>query len=163
MTRHPIPDIARHRRWSLAAAWILSQSLAGPAPAQRHDVHFGIPVPHSLPDVILVPIRSNIDPGTSGGWILTFRNQLSGPGTPDRDIETRIVTVAGADGAPVVAAITWAITRTRNDRCAQQTGKGCPDLLQILSVPEGFVAVPKSAIVEEQAGQRIFIVPQGMS
>lgn len=163
MTRLPFPDTARRRLWGPAAAWILSQSLAGPASAQGNDVTVGIPIPSHFPEAILVPIRSSIDPGGTGGWILTFRNQLSGPDTPDREVETRTITTAGTGGAPVVAVIAWAITRTRNDRCAQQTGKGCPDTIEILSVPAGFIAVPKSATVEEQAVQRIFIVPEGIS
>lgn len=66
------------------------------------------------------------------------------------------------DDSPANAVISWEIIRTRNNACVEETGSACPDMLRILSVPEGYMAVPESAWVDEGSGLEILIVPNGI-
>lgn len=164
MTHHTHPPTRRLRQIAgrLLGLALAVCTLPGLSVAGEHAAAFGIPAPAHLPEAILIPIRSQLSPGVPG-WILTFRNTRRGPDAPDRETGARDVTATGPDGVPVAATIAWEILRTRNDRCSDHPAKDCPDTLRILSVPDGFIAVPKSAIVEEDGVLRVFIVPQGMS
>ena len=94
-----------------------------------------------IPEVLLVPAVAG------EGWVLSYRNGLSGAERPDREIGRREV----APGDWIV----WEIERTRNDACAP----ACPDRIRVLEVPEGLAAVPSAAEVPEGASLRIVIRP----
>ena len=93
-----------------------------------------------LPEVMVLPAAGE-------GWVLSYRNGLSGAERPDREVGRREV----APGEWIV----WEIARTANDACAP----ACPDLIRVLSVPEGFAAWPVGAEVPEGAGLTIVIRP----
>lgn len=56
--------------------------------------------------------------------------------------------------------VTVNIVHTADGSCGRPS---CPDNLLVLSVTEGFVAVPTEVTVEEGTGATILIVPEGMS
>ena len=134
-------------------------SLAQEIPEQRLAIPSGRPT-NNLPAVVIIPIRQDSQPFTGGGWILVYRNLERPAQTPSVGHHSQSVYLPGmlAEGL-----ITWEITHTQNEKCSSSTGGPCPDLIYILSVPDGFVAVPESAQVDERDGLRIFVVPIGMS
>ena len=131
---------------------------ATPAAAQTDFVPPGIQrtAPH---ESMLLRIR--VDGAASpAGWIISHRNGLSGPDTPDHETQSQTVELASetADSGLIV----WTITRTRNDRCEAHQDAPCPDLIRIVRVPDGFMAVPQEAWAGEGEVLEIYIVPAGM-
>ena len=123
------------------------------------------PVPtkqRSLPESILVPLSYSGEKMPNGGWILSYRNGLQGPEAPDREVQIREVTFGDGGQNSITSEISWEILRTRNDACADDEGATCPDRLRVLTIPEGFMAVPASVWVDEGRAVRIFIVPVGI-
>jgi hypothetical protein len=116
----------------------------------------------TIPEVLLIAIRPD-STSQNVGWILSYRNALSAPDTPASETGTRVVEVIGPDGQSVTARLVWHITRTRNDACLPLDGHACPDILRVLSVPEGFAAFPERAEVAEGGTVRLYIVPAGLS
>ncbi len=112
-----------------------------------------------FPEVMLAPMKVNGSPATEAGWILFYRNTLAGPKVPDVEIQKRNVTHARVGGQQETASISWEIVRTRNDICIQAGSGPCPDRIQVLSVPDGFQAVPSSGWVDEGMIISIHIVP----
>ena len=108
-----------------------------------------------IPAAILIPIRNESLPNSNGGWVLVYRNLVRGAQTPNADIHSRSVDVPGSMKE---AVITWEITHTVNNKCTDAV-EGCPDQIRVLSVPEGYVAVPQSAQVNEREGLRVLIIP----
>lgn len=156
-------DTTRRSRDMTGTVIGLCALLAATPLAQAQTLPDGLPVSAQIPQVMLLPF-----PGRDGafgptGWVLIYRNTLSTHDTSATETGTRTIELAGPAGMPQIATITWQIAHTANNRCAAPGHTGCPDTLRILSVPEGFVAVPRSAIVQEHAVQRVFIVPEGMS
>lgn len=142
-----------------ALACLLAGLFAAPLPAQ--DLPPGMAPGTNLPEVVLVPHCPRGALGAQAGWILTYRNGLSGPEAPDREVGSR--PARSCDGTPFAATpIAWEIARTRNDACTAADGGPCPDRFRILSVPDGFIAAPQDAEVGEGATARIYIVPRGM-
>ena len=131
------------------ASGVSSQQAKTPYEGQR-DV---------FPEVILAPMQASGSKAIDGRWILIFRNSLAGPNVPDVEIQEREVTFARNGGQPETATISWEIVRTRNDICIQAGSGPCPDEIRVLSVPEGFQAVPPSAWVGEGTIESIRIVP----
>jgi hypothetical protein len=113
------------------------------------------------PETMLVPMNSSAQSTSPSGWQLLYKNGLHGPEDPVLVTETRTVTLGVTNGRTTTGLISWQIFRTRNDTCAGATTRQCPDRFQVLSVPEGFIALPESAWVEEGEGLRVFIVPAG--
>ncbi len=131
--------------------------LAGPPSHAQQTATSFLPVRYAPPDVILVPL-----PEPQLGWRLTYRNRLQGADAADTETETRTIRVRGTDDTHVASTISWRLTRTPNAECLAETGTPCPDKLEILTVPDGFAAFPKSMWVREGAGMEVFIVPNGI-
>lgn len=141
-------------------ACLLLAAVGGPSTAQ--DVSTAFLAPRFVaPEAILIPIGSPQQP-TALSWRLAYHNGLRGPDAPDVLVEKRDVLVRGDDGRPATGVISWKIIRTRNDTCLAATGSACPDMLQIMSLPKGYMAVPESVWVEEGDGFQIHIVPNGV-
>lgn len=112
-----------------------------------------------LPETILVPMKLfREEPGYSG-WILTYQNTPSGEETPDREHQSRSVTVRNSQGELTTAQISWEILRTSNDKCETHADEQCFDSIRILEVPEGFLTTPGFGDVPGGQGLRLFIVP----
>ena len=111
------------------------------------------------PETILVPLKVNGSLGADGGWILTYSNALSDTDVPDREVQSRRVTFVDHTGSGVSSLISWEITRTQNNKCATHALKLCPDMLRVLKLPDGFLAVPESVWVDEGSSVRVKIVP----
>ncbi len=77
----------------------------------------------------------------------------------DSTTKKRNVTHARVGGQQKNASISWEIVRTRNDICIQADSGPCPDRIRVLSVPDGFQAVPSSGWVDEGMIISIHIVP----
>ena len=117
---------------------------------------------YSLPEAMIVPIKTRGRADITAGWVLLYRNKLLGLQVPNVAVDGRTVILhPGAEGE-TTGLITWKITRTRNDSCAGATIQPCADRIEILSVPEGYRAFPESAWVNEENGIQIFIVPAGI-
>ena len=112
-----------------------------------------------LTEVILAPMRVNNGPAAVRGWILIYRNTLTGPEVPNVDFQVRNVFQPGIRGPHNSATISWEILRTPNDTCTQAGAGPCPDRIRVLSVPEGFQAIPESAWIDEGAIMSIRVVP----
>ncbi len=98
-----------------------------------------------LPEVMLIRSLQQT------GWVLSYTNQLSSAGSPDAEVQTREL----PEGI-----VSWRISRSRNNGCLPSP---CPDSLQILSVPDGYIAVPQAAEVDEEKNVTILIVPNNLS
>lgn len=109
------------------------------------------------PEALLIPVHSEGQAG-SRKWRLSYHNGLTSSDTPDTMIETRVVPLNTDDGRPSFGIISWKIIRTRNDLCVQTTGSSCPDMIQVLTVPEGYLAIPDGASVNEGDTFQILIV-----
>lgn len=118
---------------------------------------------HTVPEVLLVPIALDGVPAGHGGWILSYRNTLTGLESPEREIQTRQVPLSNHREGANLRSIAWEITRTRNNDCVDWRQTRCQDQIRVLSVPDGFMAVPNQAWIREGAGLRIYIVPVGLS
>ena len=118
---------------------------------------------HTAPEAILVPMA--LDGRASGhvGWILSYRNNLRGSDAPNREIQTRQVTTSDQNEGTTLGSISWEITRTQNNVCPDWQQARCPDQIRVLSVPDGFMAVPEQTWIREGSGLRIYIVQVGMS
>ena len=110
----------------------------------------------NIPESIIIPIQNARTQKGSDGWVLVYRNLVRSAQTPNTDLRFQSVKVPGTlrDGV-----IKWEILHTENEECLETVEVGCPDLIRILSVPEGYIAIPESAQVNERDGLRIFIVP----
>ena len=117
---------------------------------------------HNFPEAILLPIRFDGIALPQAGWILSYRNGLRRPDAPDREIQARRVRAPGSGGDLTDGLISWEVVRTRNNGCASAAGGPCPDTISVLSVPDGFVAVPAVRSVDEGATLQILIVPSGI-
>lgn len=118
--------------------------------------------PAALPEAMLLPMTVEGRTIGGGGWILTYRNDLRGSEIPDREVESRTVTFHSQTGKQVSATVSWEITRTQNNQCADRRKAMCPDILRVLIVPDGFIAVPQSVVANEQTSVRVLIVPAGI-
>lgn len=110
------------------------------------------------PEAVLIPIQSD-GHSESRRWRLSYHNRLTGSETPDSLIETRVVLLNNDNGRPSFGIVSWKIVRTRNDQCVQATGSSCPDMIHVLTVPEGYLAIPDDAWVDEGDTLQILIVP----
>ncbi len=133
----------------MTASAVSSQQAKTPYEGQREVI----------PEVMLAPMQVKGRPAIEGGWVLFYRNTLSGPKVPDVEIQKRNVTHARIGGQQETVFISWEIVRTRNDLCIKAGSGPCPDRIRVLSVPEGFQAVPSSAWVDEGTIISIHIVP----
>lgn len=144
----------------LGIACISVLTTAHPVKAQEYVSPY--PRPHvSLPETILVPIRNERGSQTGGGWMLTYRNCYSSPDVPAREVHSRTVTWK-AQARTIGGSVSWEIIRTPNNECTDYSGGPCPDTIRILSVPQGFVAVPNIERVNEGENRIIYIVPAGV-
>lgn len=126
---------------------------------------FGVPASFersAFPEAILVPKRLDGQILINGGWSLIFRNAKRGPKAPDHEVQSRMVAVKGAGNNTAFQLISWEITRTQNNRCPSHDRLPCPDEIRVLALPEGFMAVPRRAWVEEGQTLHIHIVPDGI-
>lgn len=112
-----------------------------------------------LPEVILAPMQVNEDSVMAGGWILIYRNTSTGPEEPDVEIQSRNLVDLGFPRRRDDAVISWEVLRTPNGPCAKAGSGPCPDRIRVLSVPDGFQAVPEAAWVPEGTYLSIRIVP----
>lgn len=111
------------------------------------------------PEVLIAPLQFNGGLGSSDGWIIVYRNTLTGPEAPDLERQSRDVVHADPHSPHHIATVAWEILRTSNKTC-NETGAGpCPDRIRILSVPEGYQAMPETAWVDEGAILSIRVVP----
>jgi len=147
-------------RTPLAAALVLA-ALCQAGHAQQHQPALAAPA-HTVPEAIVLPIRFDGTLSRPTGWVLSYRNGLLGAEAPDREVGSRRVAVQGPKGGQADGVVSWEIVRTRNDGCASSTGGPCPDIIRVLAVPDGFMAVPAELSVEEGATRRILIVPAGI-
>ena len=154
---------SRRRRGLAAAALVAGLIAAAPAIAEDWQPVINPGPAATLPEAILVPILWDGSPVPNGGWILTYRNALTGSEVALRDVESREVSVRDLAGDTLRARISWEITRTPNSSCAAADLGPCPDQIRVLSVPDGFLAVPDAAVVDEGAALRIYIVPAAIS
>lgn len=152
---------ATRSRHTLLLVGIALTAIPAAGLAQDHLHDFAAPA-FELPETILVPIRFEGAIAPQAGWVLTYRNDLRGAKTPDREIEARRVRSPGPDSDSIDGLISWEIVRTRNDSCSSRTNGPCPDTIRVLSVPDGFIAVPEALSVEEGAVLKIHIVPAGI-
>ena len=116
----------------------------------------------SPPEAMLLPTKIDGRVMAGGGWVLSYRNGLRGSDFPDREVEIRNVTFRDHTGEQISATVSWEITRTQNNRCADHAEELCPDMLKMQLVPDGFIAVPESVWINEGASTRILIVPAGI-
>lgn len=160
LTERPSPfgkaPIIRHLLTSfvliVAANVVAAQEAWSPVPTEQAN----------LPEVILLPMKIDGRTMAGGGWSLSYRNGLRGSDFPDHEAESRNVTFRDHNGKEVSTTVSWEIVRTQNNQCADRAKELCPDLIRMLSVPNGFVAVPESAWVNEGSSFRILIVPAGI-
>lgn len=122
------------------------------------------PIPYDqqqdvFPEVILAPMQVNGIAEIGAGWILIYRNTLAGPSAPEIEVQTRNVPLAERGKRQESASISWEIVRTRNDICTEAGAGPCPDRIRVMSVPEGFLAIPEQAWVDEGTIMSIRIVP----
>lgn len=130
--------------------------LAGEMQAQESPL--GVIAPSvELPETILVPMRSDGRILPYGGWELVFRNMRRGLNAPIEQIESTSVSYKDSNGDDVVDHIVWEILRTANSPCEAKGGNPCPDTITVISIPEGFLAVPESARVNEGSFAKILI------
>ena len=119
---------------------------------------WSVPTPkRSLPESMLIPLSYDGTAIPTGGWVLIYRNGLQGPDVADREIQIRHV--ASSEGSQPTGVISWEIWRTRNDQCPNHGTGLCPDRLRILSVPDGYIALPGTIWVEEGKSIRVLFVP----
>lgn len=114
-------------------------------------------VRQQLPEILFLPISGQLDEAV--GWRISYRNGYSGADAPVRVINSRAIVYLNQDGKKATASVTWQIERTTNSACIPVTGHLCPDMIKILSVPPGYIAVPESAVVKEGSAIEIHIVP----
>ena len=153
---HTRCTLTRLMALSLIGSLTASQSFAG-------DGWWPVPIKQrSLPESILIPLSHNGQKMPNGGWILSYRNGLQGPEAPDREVQIREVTFGDGALASISSEISWEILRIRNDECVEDGEDPCPDRIRVLSVPEGFMAVPEDIWIGEGRSIRIFIVPEGI-
>ncbi len=129
---------------------LTSQSLQAEEP-------YDTPVPF-IPETFVAPIKNSGGSAKSLGWVLIYRNQLTMPKSSIRDVQSQTVRVGGVSGNPIEGTISWRIQHSENSSCNDLEGGPCPDSIQVLSVPEGFIAVPDSALVSESEKLLIYIV-----
>ena len=112
-----------------------------------------------LPESMLLSIRVE-GAASPTGWILSHRNSLSGANIPDHETQSRTVVLdPETEGT---GRIVWTINRTRNNRCPEKFPTSCPDHIRIIMVPNGFIAVPEEAWINEGEVLSIYIVPAGI-
>jgi hypothetical protein len=136
--------LVRHRAAAILVTFMLGTTSWGQDLSTLYQPSRFVP-----PEVILIPVSFN-SKTEANRWRLVYRNGLHGAHAPTLLTETRIVPSG---------AITWRITRTHNAPCVERTGSACPDMLQILSVPDGYIAVPDRVWVEEGDGVQVLIIP----
>lgn len=112
-----------------------------------------------LPEAILLPLKHEGKLAAGGGWVLSYRNGLTGTDQPEREAQSRYVTHSDRANTPTTSLISWEITRTPNNLCPEAA---CPDMIRIIAVPDGFIAIPESAWIEEGETLRTYIVPAGI-
>ena len=144
----------------LGVACILVLIIVRPVQAQEYSSLYLKLLP-SLPETILVPIKSEQNSQAGSGWMLTYRNGYSPEEAMDREVQSRDVTWL-SNNQLIDGLISWEIIRTRNSACTDSVGGPCPDTIRVLSVPHGFVVVPSIEEVKEGAARVIFIVPAGV-
>lgn len=162
-TRRPglvrVSVIGRLLPVAFTMAILVSHITSGAASAQEvPELNLSTPAGRlttGIPEVVLVPIRKGSVRNQTGGWVLIYRNFVRDAEATRLDVRSRRV---GLPGLSHEGVITWEITHTLNAKCIDVEG-GCPDQIRVLSVPEGYMAVPESAQVEEREGLRILIIP----
>jgi hypothetical protein len=141
------------RAFSTVAPAFVASLLA--APCVAGDAAFVPTGRLTLPETMLLPFAPVAAGSAQIGWIVVHQNTATGPHAPRSERVFRSVNLD--DGTEGHIAIR--VERTRNDACRSDVGGGCPDLLRILSLPPGFMAVPDRMTVEEGATRRILVVP----
>lgn len=109
-----------------------------------------------VPDSVIIPTGNNEDQASNSGWVLVYRNLVTSTATPNSDVRSKPVKLPNSK---TLGVITWEIIHTENRNCLREVYYGCPDQIEILSVPEGYMAVPERAEVAEREGLKIYIVP----
>lgn len=150
--------VAKHAKRLQAVACAAILTSANAAASQQATTHYA-GQRNVLPEVILAPMQVNAEHRAGRGWMLIYRNTLSGPETPDVALQSRRVVLAGLHGPQHAATVFWEILRTPNVNCRNGGAGPCPDRIRVLSVPEGFQAVPEAAWVNEGTVLTIRIIP----
>ena len=72
-----------------------------------------------LPEAILLPLKHEGKLAAGGGWVLSYRNGLTGTDQPEREAQSRYVTHSDRANTPTTSLISWEITRTPNNLCPE--------------------------------------------
>ena len=157
MSRRIGPNVC----WLLAT---LAIGQAGPSEAQEVSeqslsILFGRPSV-AIPETLLIPIRSRGAENASTGWMLVYRNFETSAKAPKMRTYDRTVSLPGRGRS---GKIVWEIINTVNASCTSYSGGPCPDIIRVVIVPEGYIALPQSAVVDERESIRIMVVPSGLS
>lgn len=113
----------------------------------------------NLPEAILIPMKHNDQFLVGGGWVLSYVNKPTSPDVPEQELQSRRVTYSDSSNSQISASISWEIRRTRNNLCEGRGQTGCADMIRVLTVPDGFIAIPTEAWIGEGTALRLYIVP----